>query len=564
MKISETVAYQYAKWGVPARNRKVGKYVKLQEKQWIKIADGKVKDAWVDENEVTRIYSIMDLMMHPDLMIPMSAGLEPYAHLFIIAVLCTKTTNVAGQEVRYYETGLLEIARKNFKTFTSAVIFIILMLIDKKYSRFFSVAPDKDIASELWIAINKIIKESPELYGEYEKAFELLKSEIRCKITNATYKPLAYGRDRLDSRTANGFLADEAGAMDNYPIEAMRSSQITLPSKIGIVISTQYPNDDNALIDEIDAAKKTLEGLYDAKVFALLFEPDEELKKDDVWKTNDNAIYQANPVAIDNKIVFENIKKKRAEAIIYENKRENFLCKHLNIKYRSLGVEGYIDIQKFRRCVKKEEKAWWKGRKVYLGLDLSQTDDNTAVAMVANEGDALYIKAFGFIPAGNIEIKTHKEKLDYRKMVKNGWCFACGDETIDYGFVEQFIIALPEAYGVEIMQCGYDRYNAISTVQKLEEKGIECVEIKQHSSVLHSATKLLKEKVLNKKAVYDENELLENNIMNARCTEDTNKNKYVNKKKSSGKVDMVVSVINAVYLWEQEQLYGSDFTVQVV
>lgn len=564
MKIDETVAYQYAKWGVPARNRKVGKYVKLQEKQWLKIADGKVKNAWVDEKEVTRIYSILDLMIHPDLLVPMSAGLEPYAHLFIIAVLCTKTTNVIGQEVRYYETGLLEIARKNFKTFTSAVIFIILMLIDKKYSRFFSVAPDKDIASELWLAINKIIKESPELYGEYEKAFELLKSEIRCKITNATYKPLAYGRDRLDSRTANGFLADEAGAMDNYPIEAMRSSQITLPSKIGIVISTQYPNDDNALIDEIDAAKRTLEGLYDAKVFALLFEPDEELKKDEVWKTNDNAIYQANPVAIDNKIVFENVKKKRAEAIIYENKRENFLCKHLNIKYRSLGVEGYIDIQKFKRCVRKEDKAWWNGRKVYLGLDLSQTDDNTAVAMVTGEGDTLYIKVFGFIPTGNIDMKIHRERLDYRKIIKNGWCFACGDETIDYGFVEQFIITLPETYGVEIMQCGYDRYNAISTVQKLEEKGIECVEIKQHSSVLHSATKLLKEKVLNKKVIYDENELLENNIMNARCTEDTNKNKYVNKKKSSGKVDMVVSTINAVYLWEQEQLYGSDFTVQVV
>lgn len=184
--------------------------------------------------------------------------------------------------------------------------------------------------------------------------------------------------------------------------------------------------------------------------------------------------------------------------------------------------------------------------------------------MVTGEGDTLYIKVFGFIPTGNIDMKIHRERLDYRKIIKNGWCFACGDETIDYGFVEQFIITLPETYGVEIMQCGYDRYNAISTVQKLEEKGIECVEIKQHSSVLHSATKLLKEKVLNKKVIYDENELLENNIMNARCTEDTNKNKYVNKKKSSGKVDMVVSTINAVYLWEQEQLYGSDFTVQVV
>ena len=236
----------------------------------------------------------------------------------------------------------------------------------------------------------------------------------------------------------------------------------------------------------------------------------------------------------------------------------------MNIKYRSLGVEGYIDIQKFKRCIKKKDKEWWKGRAVYLGVDLSQSDDNTAVAMVTSEEDVLYIKVFGFIPKSNTDLKTHREKVDYWKIIQKGDCFACGDETIDYGYVERFILNLEKEYGVRIMQCGYDRYNALSTVQKLEEAGIECVEIKQHSSVLHSATKLLKEKVLNKQMAYEENELLENNIMNARCVEDTNKNKYVNKKKSAGKVDMVVAAINAIYLWEQEQLYGSNFTVQVV
>ena len=40
---------------------------------------------------------------------------------------------------------------------------------------------------------------------------------------------------------------------------------------------------------------------------------------------------------------------------------------------------------------------------------------------------------------------------------------------------------------------------------------------------------------------------------------------YVNKKKSNGKVDMVVSLINATYLLEQDVfLNQSDFTVQVV
>ena len=91
------------------------------------------------------------------------------------------------------------------------------------------------------------------------------------------------------------------------------------------------------------------------------------------------------------------------------------------------------------------------------------------------------------------------------------------------------------------------------------------VEIRQHSSVLHPPTKLMREKILSHEFKYEKNPLLEINFQNARCVEDTNKNKYVNKKKSKGKVDMVVSLINAVYLLEQDCILNQmDFTVQVI
>ena len=77
--------------------------------------------------------------------------------------------------------------------------------------------------------------------------------------------------------------------------------------------------------------------------------------------------------------------------------------------------------------------------------------------------------------------------------------------------------------------------------------------------MLHSPTKLFKEKILSGPFAYDENRLLEINFQNARCTEDTNLNKYVNKKKSSGKVDMVVATINAVYLLQQDMMYNNGF-----
>ena len=314
----------------------------------------------------------------------------------------------------------------------------------------------------------------------------------------------------------------------------------------------------------IDISKKTLDGLLDSRRrFSLLFEPDSELLVGDQWMTDDTIIYQSNPVAVGNADIFQAIKDMRTMAALYENKRENYLCKHNNIKYKGLGVEGYVDVNKVKECARAEDPEFWRGKAVYLGVDMSQSDDNTAVAMAVAEDEFLYAKVWGFIPAARKAYKSKVEGVDYNRLIRKGVCFECGDEVIDYSFVERFILSLEEKYGVSIVQCGYDRWNALSTVQKLEQHGLECVEIKQHSSVLHSPTKLLREKILSKKFEYDENLLLEINFQNARCTEDTNKNKYVNKKKSSGKVDAVVALINATYLIEQDTLFGSGgFVVQ--
>lgn len=561
--MKEGKAYHYAQWCLEEGEGKVPLYVKKQAESWIRIADGDNPDAYVDEGECEKICKLLKLMIHPDLRCSIYDGLEEYAWFMTIAGLCTFCKN-AERKSRFYVTILLEIARKNFKTFNSAVIFILLMLTEPDFSRFFSVAPDLALSSELKNAIRKIIKVSPALYNEDEPAFKLLRSQIKCLLNDNEYTPLAYSQDGMDGKLANAFLADEAGALDAYPVEAMRSSQITLLNKLGIIISTQYPNDNNVMLDEIDIAKKTLDGLLeDQRYFALLYEPDDELKHGDTWRTDDRVIYQSNPVAVTHPYIFEEIRKKRSLAILYENKRENYLCKHNNILYKGLGVEGYIDIQKVKMCSEDLPDDFWKGKQVWCGLDLSMTNDNTSFAMVTEQDGTIYAKVWGFAPSDRIDEKSMKEKVDYRALIRKGECFACGDEVIDYGFVERFIIGLTEKYGVEVMQVGYDRYNAISTVQKLEQNEIECVEIKQHSSVLHMPTKLLKELILKKKFQYAANRMLEINFQNARCTEDTNKNLYVNKKKSSGKVDMVVSLINAMYLLQQELLYGEDdFVVQ--
>ncbi len=573
--VKDGKAYQYAEWCAAETEGKAPHYVKIQAEQWLSVADGQDAEAYVDEEQYDKICKLLKLIVHPDLKCSMYEGLDNYAWLLVVAVLCTmcrsdsKRYQLSGADpkktkIRYYETALLEIARKSHKTFTSAVIFILLMLTEPNFSRFFSVAPDLALSSELQMAIRKIIKSSPIIYDEEDPAFKLLRKEIRCLLNDNEYTPLAYSKDGMDGKLAQAWLADEAGALDDYPVEAMRSSQIEILSKLGIIISTQYPNDNNVFLTEIDIAKKTLDGLLeDTRYFSLLYEPDDDLKTGEIWMTDDRCIYQSNPVAVEKPLVFDNLIKKRTMAVLYENKRENYLCKHNNIQYKGLGVEGYIDIQKVKLCREDVPDDFWKDKRVWCGLDLSQTEDNTSFSMVTEHEGTVYAKVFGFIPSGAIERKTIREKVDYQALIRRGECFACGDEVIDYGFVERFIIDLPAKYGVEIVQVGYDRYNAISTVQKLEEAGIECVEIKQHSSVLHAPTKLLMEYVLEKKFRYCNNLMLEINFQNARCTKDTNNNRYVNKKRSEGKVDMVVATINAMYLLQQDQLFGDDgFVIQ--
>ena len=561
--VKESRAYKYACWCIEEPD-KVPEYVKKQARSWKSIVDGNDPDAEFDQDKFDTICKLLRLMNHPDLHKPVYESLEDYQWLLITAVLCTKLRN-SPDFIRFYTTALLEISRKNFKTFTSGIIFILLMLTEPDFSRFFSVAPDLSLSSELKLAIRKIIKTSPVLIDELDPAFKIMRSQIKCLLNENEYTPLAYSEDTMDGKLANAFLADEAGALDAYPVEAMRSSQITLINKLGIIISTQYPNDNNVMIDEIDIAKKILDGLLDdRRTFSLLYEPDQELRQGDAWMKDDRVIYQSNPVAVSHDYIFEELKKKRALAVLYENKRENFLCKHCNILYKGLGTEGYVDIQQVKLCRRDDDPSWWKGRRVWLGLDLSQTDDNTSVSIVTDDNGVIYCRVMCFVPAGRVDLKTAKEKVDYNRMIREGICTPCGEDVIDYSVVEKFIIDLPKTLGVEIMQVGYDRYNAISTVQKLEAEAITCVEIRQHSSVLHSPTKYLKEQILNKQFVYDDNRLLEINFQNARCTYDTNMNSYVNKRKSSGKIDCVVATIDAVYLLQQDHLYNDGFVAMVI
>lgn len=558
--MADNKAYLYCKESL--KKKTTPKYVKLQMKDFVRICDGKDKKYIVSEKKVRQVENVLKLLRMPK---GLKAGQSlyecttGYQWLFYTAILCTVYRD--NENKRRYETGLLEIARKNFKTYTIATMFILLFLTEPKFSKFYSVAPDGAISREVREAISETIRSSPLVY-EYkgQKRFKILRDYIMFKPTQIQYIPLSYSTSRMDSRLPNVFIADEVGALPiSYPIDAMRSGQVNILNKLGFIISTKYPTIDNPLEEEVSYSKKVLDGiLNDETRFSLLYEPD----KTKGWETEDLILQQANPVALESPEIWDDLIKKRAYAIAVPSARENFVTKHCNIIYQGEGTETFIDVKDVQEC--KVADINWKGRVVYIGLDLSETNDNTSVSMVAvDENNKILAESFAFIPEGRIEEKQATEKVDYKNLTRTEKVTACGDKVVDYAVIEDFILSLESKYGVEVQAVGYDRWNALSTAQKLERSGMNTVEIRQHSSVLHPPTKLLKEKILAHEFEYSNNRLLEINFQNARCVYDTNKNLYVNKKKSKGKVDMVVSLINAVYLLQQDAFLNQmDFVIQ--
>lgn len=553
--------YKYAKDSIDNENYPI--YVRKQCAEFLRGVDSQDDDNYkyfLDLSVVNRITKFLHLINFASgirVGTPVVYGLAGFQWFMIVNTLAWK--HKANPEKRRYEKSVLLIARKSGKSFLVGLIFILLLLLEPTYSEFYSVAPDRELSSIVKKEAEQLISVSPAL----SKHFKIRRTDIECIPTQSSFTPLALSNNRMDGRKANVYVADEVGALPNRgALDAMASSQMNMLNRLGILISTAYNTEANVMTEEIEYCKRVLDiDGFDETCFSLLYMPDNPKE----W-TSDKALKQANPLAIELQENFEFLKEQRKKALEMPSMVTNFKTKHLNIFVNGDVSEVYVSLDDFKKCRMKLDEYDWHGKDVYLGLDLSQTTDNTSLAMVTYDKELKkYVaKVWAFAPLSNIDQKIRVEKVDYHVFAEQGFIFLKGDlGVIDYKFVEDFILNLEQEYGVNIKGVGYDRYNCISTAQKLEDNGIITVEIKQHSSVLHPATKLLKERILEQGFGYITNTLLEINLANCREVKDTNLNGYISKKHSTGKVDMIVSLINAMALWQQEELEGFVYESEV-
>lgn len=189
--IKDTQAYKYAEWCVKETDRKVPSYVKKQCKLWLDICNGEDENGYIDQKKLDKVIKLLKVINHPVTRKPMYESLEDYQWLLLLSNLCTKWEDGTN----YYQNTLLEISRKQYKTLTVGLLYVLHLLLSKQFSRLYSVAPTYKLSCELKEAVDKIIKCNPCL----KKHFKINNDITVFKAKENRYYPLAYnGTDALD------------------------------------------------------------------------------------------------------------------------------------------------------------------------------------------------------------------------------------------------------------------------------------------------------------------------------------------------------------------------------
>ena len=435
------------------------------------------------------------------------------------------------------------------KSFLTALLEVLIMLRSERFAQHAIGGKTREIAGIVKRETEQLIKASPLL----AKYFKLTRDRLTCLINDCFMKALSGEANNINGLLLTSYIVDEVANMETQDIiGALKLSQMSVRgSRLAIYISTQYDLEYNAFNELIDYHKKCLDGAVELpdNVLSLLFELDEG---DDY--TDESNWIKASPL----QMTFENgrqfLRGEFKKGLEVPTTMREFRIKILNERISGVATESFLPLQDIQKGRIKEEEFDWRGKEVYLGVDLSQTTDNTSVSMVHYDKtkEEFYSKTWAFIPEDCVYQKSKIEKIPYHTFIEQGYCFACGDRVISYKFVEDFVSNLESKYGVIIKGIGYDRFNCVSSANKWADKGYSTIEVKQHSTILNGGTKLLKEAILQNRFFYIRNRLLEINFANTRTMYDTNLNQYIHKKKSTGKIDMVAAMLNAMVLWNYE------------
>lgn len=118
----------------------------------------------------------------------------------------------------------------------------------------------------------------------------------------------------------------------------------------------------------------------------------------------------------------------------------------------------------------------YAGKDIFMGMDLSQNRDITALASVVKTGEKngkptydAWIEAF--TPGDTLQAREIRDKLPYSVWKQKGWIHAPQGQNISFQFVAQTISEYNDKFNIKMI--AYDRYAFIRFEEEIAKLGLE-------------------------------------------------------------------------------------------
>lgn len=451
---------------------------------------------------------------------------------------------------RRFRTAYLEVARKNGKTTIAAGIGLYLAFVDGELgAEVYSAATKRDQAKISHRDATEMVKRSPQLknlIGVYRDNLHEVKS-------GSKFEPLSADYNSQDGLNPNGIIADELHAWPSPELwGVLKTGTGSRRQPLMLAITTAGVDQQGVCYSQREYVTRVLKGIVrDDAYWGIIYAIDTkrdwpDLDEDDDWQDEANWI-KANPmVGISKKL--STMRQDAHEAANKPTELNQFLRWHLNVWTQA--VTRWVNPVYWAACGEFEiDEDALIGRTCYAGLDLSQTDDITALSLVfpPDGDDGIYRVLMRFwLPEDVVMERVRRAQLPYDVWARLGLIKTTPGNVIDNKFILHEVKNLFGQF--DIQELAYDRWGATEVSQDLMEFGGDewVVPIGQGFASMSPPMKDLGNLIATKRLAHGNNPVLNWMADNLVATEDAAGNIKPDKSKSREKIDGMVALIMAL------------------
>lgn len=389
--------------------------------------------------------------------------LEP-AQVFILAVVFGWRRKDSG--LRRFTVVYEEVARKNAKsTKTAGVSLYCLTCENEPGPQVLTAATTFDQAKKVFHPAKRMVEKLPELQNAFGLA--AWAKSITCAENGGYMQPIHAKSKTQDGHNPHLVTMDELHAhQDRGLYDVMRSAFGARKQPLLWQITTAGFNLHGVCYEQRGMAVKVLERSVIAEhVFGIIFTLDRAEDYGDGRKVGDDPYdetkwIKANPL-LGAAVQLDELRQYAIEAKNSPSAEGEFKTKRLNIWMGA--ASAWLNVSQWIACSDSSLRLRdFAGLDCFLGTDLSDKDDITALALAALDATGrLLLKTWFFVPEAVLARESQSEKETialYRKWRADGQLIATPGDFIDHRRVERHIRRLKRV--LNLRRAVGDQYGA--------------------------------------------------------------------------------------------------------